>query len=404
MKSKMKKLFQFNIQNLTFTILLLLFATSGMSQSNIDNVLAGIAKNNKTILANSQYQEAQKLQYKTGLAPYNPVVNYDYMIGSPATAGDQTDFTVTQTIDFPTAYIKKKQLSEKQIEQSEFQHTSVRQDILLNAKKLCIELVYRNKLQSQLIQRKQYTDKLFNDFQTMLSVGEGNILDVNKAQLQLIEIKKEFQQNLSLINQLNQKLTALNGGNAIVLSDTIYPLMANIQAFEQLENEIENSDPIRKSLEQEKLISQKQVELTRTMSLPKIEAGYRYQGILGQTFQGVRLGLTIPLWENKNTVKTHQAKLMFTHLTLQDHHNEHFYEIKQQYEKYQNLKITLDEYKTVFASLNNTTLLNKALASGQISTIEYFIEMSYYNNALNNYLQSEKEFQEVIAELYKYQL
>jgi len=389
---------------LIIKLFVLSFVINTKAQSSIDTVLANIAKNNKTILANTQYWEAQKLQYKTGLTPYNPTVNYDFMAGSPNTAGNQNDFTVTQSFDFPTAYIKKKQLSEQQIAQAEFQLTAKRQDVLLEAKIICTELVYRNKLQSQLIQRKQNTEKLLSDFQAKLNKGEGNILDVNKAQLQLIEINKEFQQNLTSINQLNQKLTELNGGSVIIFLDTIYPLLPNIPAFEQLENEIEASDPIRKFLEQEKLVTQKQVELSKAMTLPKLETGYHYQGILGQTFQGIHAGITIPLWENKNTVKTQQANLLFSDLNLQDHRNEHYYEIKQLYEKYQNLKITLSEYQTVFVSLNNTTLLNKVLASGQISTIEYFMEMSYYYNAFNNYLQTEKEFYEVVAELYKYKL
>ncbi len=374
------------------------------AQSNIDTVLSSISKNNKTILANTQYWEAQKLEYKTGLTPNNPTVEYDYLFGNSVGAGNQTDLTVTQSFDFPTAYVKKKQLSEQKITQAEFQLTSARQNILLEAKNVCLELVYRNKLQIQLLERKQNTEKLFKDFQTKLEKGEGNILDVNKAQLQLIEIKKEFQENISHINQLNQKLTELNGGVAIAFSDTIYPVLPAVPAFEQLEKEIEIRDPIRKFLEQEKLVTQKQVEVSKAMSLPKMETGYHYQGILGQTFQGVHLGVTIPLWGNKNIVKMQKAKSLYADLELQNHINEHFFEIKQLYEKYTNLKIILEQYQTVFSTLNNTALLNKSLSLGQISSIEYFMELSYYYNAYNNYLETEKEYYEVIAELYKYQL
>lgn len=374
------------------------------AQSSIETVLADIAKNNKTILANTQFWETQKLQYKTGITPDNPHIGYDYLAGTPVGAGTQHDFTVTQAFDFPTAYIKKNQLAKQQTAQVEFQLTSQRQNVLLDAKKICIQLVYRNKLQSQLTQQKQNTQKLLSDFKTRLDKGEGNILDVNKAQLQLIEIKKQFQENSSTIAQLNQQLTSLNGGNQISFTDTIYPVLQNIPAFEQLETEYENADPLRKILEQEKLITQKQVEVSKAMWLPKIEAGYHYQGILGQTYNGIHTGISIPLWENKNTVKLQKSKLLFADLELQDHRNEHYYEIKQLYEKYTNLQITLTEYQTIFATLNNTTLLNKSLSLGQISTIEYFMEANYYNTAFNNYLQTEKEYHETIAELYKYQL
>jgi len=96
--------------------------------------------------------------------------------------------------------------------------------------------------------------------------------------------------------------------------------------------------------------------------------------------------------------------MLFADLELQNHRNEHYYEIKQLYEKYINLKITLIEYQTIFDTLNNSALLSKAFSLGQISTIEYFMETNYYSTAFKNYLQTEKDYYYAIAELYKYQL
>ncbi|HKR03951.1 MAG TPA: TolC family protein [Bacteroidia bacterium] len=393
----------FNIQHSAFIILLLLTA-KGNAQSATENVLAEIKKNNKTIIATTQYWEAQKLQYKTGLTPYNPTVEYDYLKGTPAANGNQEEFNVNQSFDFPSAYFKKNQLSKQLSTQAEYKLTASRQDILLDAKKTCIQLIYHNKLQFRLVQQKQNTEKLFSAFKTKLEKGEGNILDVNKAQLQLIEIKKEFQDNFSEINQLNQKLTELNGGIAISLSDTVYPALPAIPPFEQLENDYESNDPLRKNLEQEKIIAQKQIEVSRALSLPKMELGYHYQGFTGQKFNGIHTGISIPLWENKNTVKQKKAQLLFAELELQAHINEHYYHIKHIYEKYSNLHAALHEYQDNLLSLNNNSLLDKALSSGHISTIEYFMEINYYYHAFNNYLETEKEFHETVADLYKYQL
>jgi len=389
---------------IVITLCLFTFGINVKAQSTIETVLIEVARNNKAILANTQFYETQKLQYRIGLTPNNPTVEYDYLFGSPVGTGNQTDLTVAQSFDFPTTYIKKNQLANQQIILAEFQLTSKRQNVLLDAKKVCIELVYLNKLQIQIAQLKQNTQKLLSNFQTKLNIGEGNILEVNRAQLQLIEIKKQFQENTSAIAQLNQQLTSLNGGNQIIFTDTIYPLLPNIPSFEQLENEYENADPLRKSLLQEKLISQKQMEVSIAMWLPKIEAGYHYQGILGQTYSGIHTGFSIPLWENRNTVKFQKSKMLFADLELQNHRNEHYYEIKQLYEKYINLKITLIEYQTIFDTLNNSALLSKAFSLGQISTIEYFMETNYYSTAFKNYLQTEKDYYHAIAELYKYQL
>ena len=383
---------------------LLISAMNVNGQTTIDSVLVNIAKNNKTIVANTKYWEAKKLEYQTGLTPYNPKVDYDYLIGTLSNAGNQTDFAITQSFDFPTVYARKKQLSNEQIKQAEFQLNANRQEVLLEAKIICIELIYRNKFNSELTTRKQNTEKWLTAFQKSLEKGQGNIMDVNKAKLQLIEINASFQENLSISNQLNQKLTELNGGVPIQFSDTAYSSFEFISDFATLEQEIEANDPVRKYLEQEKVIGQNEVSLSKSLTLPKIETGYHYQSILGQRFNGVHFGLTTPLWENKSIVKTQQAELILNEANLQDHINEHYYDIKQKYERMTNLKITLDKYQTLFSSLNNVELLDKSLSLGQISTIEYFMEMTYYYEALKNYLKTEMEYNKVVAELYKYQL
>lgn len=374
------------------------------AQTTVEAVLSAVGKNNKTIAASQQYWEAQKLEYSTGLNPDNPQINYDFMIGSPSTAGNQTDLTVTQSFDFPTAYIKKKQLAKEQAAQAEFQLLAIRRDILLEAKETCIELIYHNKRNLELSKRKSNTQKLLEAYQTQMDKGEGSILNVNKAKLMMIDIEKQYSANLSAINQLHQKLAELNGGAAISLTDTAYPFSSVIPDFETLEKEYEANDPVRQLLEQEKAITQKQIEVSKTGSLPKFEAGYHYQGILGQTFQGVHAGVTIPLWENKNRVKTQQANYLYTDLELQTHINEHYHEIKRIYEKYENLNATLGQYQSVLQTFNSTELLDKALSLGHLSNIEYFLELSYYYSAYDTYLETEKEYQAVLAELLKYKL
>jgi outer membrane protein TolC len=376
------------------------------AQSNMETTLAEISKNNKTILANAAAGDAQKLQFTTGLNLANPVVEFDYLKGSPANAGNQTDFTVSQQFDFPTAYAKKRQLVDQQSSQVALQLQVKRQDILLEAKKACIRLIFHNKLQSQLLQRKKAAEKLSNNYQSRLDKGDANILDVNKAHLQVIEITNSFQRNISLINQLNQKLTELNGGDPIIFNDTIYPYIPEIPEFEILEKEYEDNDALRKSLDQEKVIAENQLAVSKALALPKMEVGYHYQGILGQTYQGVHTGISIPLWENRNVIKQNRSQIIATEMEIDAHVNEHFYHIKHLYEHYLNLKVTMDAYRVANfdSAARNKTLLAKAFALGQISSVEYFMEITYYYTALDNFLETEMQYHDTIAELYKYKL
>ena len=56
------------------------------------------------------------------------------------------------------------------------------------------------------------------------------------------------------------------------------------------------------------------------------------------------------------------------------------------------------------SSISNTALLKKALRLGEITVIEYFLETSFYQNALLHYLKTEREYQVTVAELMQYKL
>lgn len=385
-------------------ILLLLTFVNANGQSSFDLIMAEIEKNNKTLQANAQKKETQNLQFKSEMPLYNPNIEYDFMYGFPLNAGNQRDILVNQSFDFPTVYGKKKQLVTEQINQASYNFDAARQEILYEAQSTCIELVYRNKLHQQFQQRKTFTENLLSNFETKLETGDGNILDVNKAKLQLIEINKEFQLNLSEINQLNQQLTALNGGIELVFTDTIYPEMEPIPFFEDLYNEIQSVDPKLKFIEMETVTSKKQLELSKAMALPKMEAGYRYQGILGQTFNGFHIGTSIPLWENKYKVRQSESAVLFSDLRLREYQNERFYNVKQLFEKYEKLSKTFGEYKTVLSTINSLEYLDTALEVGHISTIVYFMESNYYYMAYNNFLLTEKDYYAVKAEILKFRL
>jgi outer membrane protein TolC len=229
-------------------------------------------------------------------------------------------------------------------------------------------------------------------------------LDVNKAEIQLLEIKKQFQDNASIIAKLKEQLTSLNGGNSINLEDLTYFDVPVIPNFETLEKEIQAQDYLRKSLEQEKVIAQKQIEVSKALALPKMELGYHYQGILGQTYNGIHTGISLPLWESKNTVKLQKAKMVYAESVSTDHSNERYYEVKQLYGRYESLKSILADYEKINQSVEPIRLLDKALAAGQISALEYFVELNYYNTTFNSFLEIEKEYYDVVATLLKYKL
>jgi len=388
----------------TISILVILITSSAFSQSTINDILLSVEKNNKAIQSNKKYWEAKRAEFKTGLTPYDPQVEYDYLFGSPVGAGNQKDFSVTQRLDFPSTYKRKRQLSNQQIAQTSLQQSVYRQDILLEAKLISFKIIYLNKKAAELNRRLINTQQLVQDYQKKLDKGDVIVLEVNKAKLQLLNIQNEAALNENEIEVATTKLLELNGGQAIEIKDTAYPLTAVVPDFETLDSAIEANDPLLKVYEQEKAILQQQIAVQKSLNLPKIETGYHSQGILGQSYKGIHAGITIPLWENKNRLKAAQANLEYANTNAQTHILEHRLENKSYYDQLAVRLKAMKDYKDLFTTLNNTELLNKALRFGQITIIQYFQDESYYFWAYDKYLQMEWEYQQAVARLYKFQL
>ncbi len=393
-----------NQKYLILTMIVSFISLEGISQTTVDEVMSAVEKNNKSIQSNKKYWQAKQAEYKTGLTPYDPQVEYDYLFGSPVGAGNQKDFSITQRLDFPTVYKRKKELSGQQIAQTNLQQQVYRQDILLEAKLITLQIIYLNKKAAEFNRRLVNTQKLVKDYQKKLDNGDVIILDVNKAKLQLLNIRNETALNENEKKILLAKVSELNGGITITINDTIYPFVPIIPEFEILDSTIEANDPIIKVYEQEKKILQQQIAVQKAMNLPKIETGYHAQGILGQSYRGFHAGITIPLWENKHKLTAVRSNLDYATSNAETHRLNHRLENKQYYDQLDvRLKMAL-EYRELLSTLNNTTLLNKALALGQITIIQYFYDESFYFTAYDKYLQAEWEYQQAVARLYKYML
>jgi outer membrane protein, heavy metal efflux system len=379
-------------------------AGTAIAQNTVDTVVKQVERNNKSIQSNKKYWQAKQAEFKTGLTPYDPQVEYDYLFGSPAGAGNQKDFSFTQRLDFPTVYKRKKDLSGQQIAQTNLQQQVYRQEILLEAKLLTLHVIYLNKKAAELSRRLVTTEKLVQDYQKKLDRGDVIILDVNKAKLQLLNIKSETALNENERQELLTKISELNGGIPVAIYDTLYPPIPIIPDFETLDSTIEANDPIIQLYDQEKEILQQQISVQKAMNLPKIETGYHSQGILGQSYRGFHAGITIPLWENKNKLNAARSNLDYSISNAETHRLEHRLENKRYFDQLDVRLRILQEYKELLLSLNNTGLLNKALALGQITIIQYFYDESFYFTAYEKYLQSEWQYQQAVARLHKYQL
>ncbi|MEK7257769.1 MAG: TolC family protein, partial [Bacteroidota bacterium] len=235
---------------------LLTLTVSLPAQSTLDQLLASVQANNKTLQAEQRRIEARKAFFKTGLALPDPSVSVDWMQGFPSSAGSQTDLTAAQSFDFPSAYKYRRQVADLKTSQIAFEMELLRKDLLLEAKLVALHLVYLNKRKAELEKRQASAERFAANYQKKLERQDATILDVNKARLQLLNLQTDLQLLETELAENLQRLTELNGGNPVVFTDTIYPPTPTLPDFETLERTIEETDPTLKYLQMQRQIGE----------------------------------------------------------------------------------------------------------------------------------------------------
>ncbi len=119
---------------------------------------------------------------------------------------------------------------------------------------------------------------------------------------------------------------------------------------------------------------------------------------------GFRIGMSIPLWENKNTVKKAKAQFEYATAVAEDKVQALKSALQQLYQQAQTLAESREEYRKILSDRQSIELLNKALNAGQISLVEYFTEIAVFYESRQNYLEVERDYFSALARLFQYKL
>lgn len=384
------------------TGILLLANLIAQAQNSTETVLSEIEKNNTSLQAFRQQMEADKTNNRTGIFLSNPEVEFNYLWGTPSAIGHRKDFSISQSFDFPSSYIYRNQIAESRNLQTELEYRRQEKDLLAEARQLCIELTYTQAMQTERNMRLQHAARLASSYRAKLIAGEVNRFDDNKAQLNLFGLQKEAEQLAIRREELLSELTRMNGGQPVAFPDSVFTTQILPSDFDVWYAQAAESNPVLAWLRNETEISRKQIKLNQAMSLPKIHTGYMSEKVVGEQFQGVTLGLSIPLWENKNTVKQARTRAAALESLETDQKLQWYNRLKTLHSKSIALQQQATDYRQKLQLFDQTVPLQKALDNGETSLIEYLMEISVYYQYTDKLLETERELHLGIAELNRY--
>lgn len=374
------------------------------AQDQIKTLLASIEKNNISLKSLKEDREAARLAASVNLLPDNPEVEYNYLTGSPSTLGNRHDFSIRQTFDFPTAYLFKNKLSSSGKIVSDLNYEKSRQDILLEARKLCVDVIYQENLLRIASQREEDANRMVMAYRKMLEEGKGNKLDLNRALIALAQVKSEILLLKNHQMEMLSKLKVMNGGESLVVNMINFPevpLPANFEDWYSINsNQITELKLLREMIVSKDLT----VKVQRSLTLPKFSAGYMSEKVTGEQFQGVTLGMSLPLWGNRNTVKTLKAEYSSLELKLSEEELRIKAEMNIQFDRVISFRSMAENLRTTLLETNNEALLKRALELGEITLMDYLIEYDRYYGLQKEWISNLYQAELTYSDLIKAQL
>lgn len=383
---------------------LMLLSLQAIGQSQYDTILNTIEKNSLLLSSLKEQMVAQKLTNRSGIFLANPEVEFAYFWGRPSELGKRSEVSVKQSFDFPSVYAYKGQVANLENLNAELMYKSERINLLLMAKEICINLTYYNALAKDYELRLKNAEMIARPYENMSEVGSITLLEANKAQLNLTEVDNEIAQINAQQERLRSELKRLNGGIDVTYSATTFCLELIAPDFETWYAINEPKSPVLQYVRRQVEINEKQVRLNRAMSLPKFSAGYIGDLVVGEQFHGVSVGITIPLWENKNLIKQAKANVKASQTRAEDTRIQFYTNIQNTFLRASTLHKSVTKYRNSINNHNNAELLKTALDSGEISLLDYLLEMQLHFQTIENMLVLERDLELAIAQLSAFEL
>ena len=392
----------------------------GQERPGIEGILQQIELHNRELQAATQLARAEKLEQKSSNNLPDPTLSYAHLWDSKDKNITVGELVVSQSFDFPTRYLSRGGMNRHLYSSIDAATEATRQRILLEAKLLCIEITTLNRQQKLLKERMEQAEKLAKLYQKRLQEGDANLIETNKIELERLNARTEYRLGEIAILNKTQQLLALNGnqpllpgrptplGPAIPTADALgldhfneQPLPGDLLT---LMGELMETDPSLRALKSRQLAAEKSIGLNKQGWLPRLELGYRRNTESGHPLNGVVVGFSFPLFENRSKVKSARSQATGLKLQREDALDKEQARLSRLYEEAYQLQQSISEYQNALSAQQNLTLLEKALMEGQISLIDYFVEISIIYQSQSNLFALEGEYQRAVAELYRSRL
>jgi outer membrane protein TolC len=351
-----------------------------------------ITSNNETLKADSINTQSQilSLQQKNNLS--DPELDLSHQWGQRG-IGNKWSVGVSQSFEWPGVYSARKKQINAEVEALTQNLSAQENELRMNIRNALIEYIYTRKLIALYNDQLARIDSLIIIYNRGAELGEISKLDVNKLKIERIAASRQLNEAQNTLTGHQQTIKNLNGGKdcsneLATLSDFPNVEPGNVDDYIQT---AQIHDPSIQALTMQSEAIRHESNVVRQSYIPSFSVGYSHDYELGEHFNGVSIGLTLPIFSNRKKKSEIASRRTFIETSQEIVQSEIHNEIKTLYRQVVNLNTEINQYRAVIEDKDNIRLLNMALDAGQITLIDYLQQVNYFQQAQADYIGIERQ-------------
>ena len=386
------------------TLLLVLSINTAFAQYAYQNILDTIEVNSTVLSAHYKQMEAGKAENNAHALVENPEIEAGYKFGY-GEESSKIELGISQEFDFPTVYSHQNKIRKMSSQIIDIQYEIDRSSVLAEAQAICTELIFCKMKIALFKQNYDNATKIANAYQKMMEIGETNILEYNKSKMNLANAKNNYELEIIHHDNLMATLRIMNGGKDIDFQHEEYPVIFLPENFDEWYSHIENTNPVFEQMRQQLAIDQQNVKLSKAQWFPKFSVGYGAEMAQGHNEgeHGPSIGLVLPLWHNKGTVKSAKLHAEAAETLLMNEKAVTYNYLNSLFAKAKALQNNIGTLAESLQEFDSQTLLFKAFEKGELNLIDYVTETEYYQNAMLELYSAQYEMNATLIELMSYE-
>lgn len=389
---------------------MLLFAASASVSGNEnrpDNafrtITDSIVANNPALASRKASLEGESMKMQADNNLSDPEVGFEHQWGQD-NIGNKWAVSVSQSFDWPGLYRRRTAAAKAGANAFMKLYEAEEADLRLRVTNTLIDYVSaRNKLMLSTAV-KQNLDSIYGFIRRAYDMSEATVLDMKKISLEHAEAAARLDDARLAVDNLRHELIALNGGKYVDLAEvTDYPLM-KLYDEEHYTSILETADPALAAAAGEAETARLRASTERLRAMPGFSLGYIHNVELGDHFNGITAGVTLPIFSGRKRAAAARAEALSAEYRMDDYRIAAQNRLRTDYATAKSYERRLLSYDDMFGDGDNyLQLLYKSFMGGQMTFITYLYEINYYIDARTAYIDLLHDYTLSLASLNRFE-